>query len=81
MFRRLENAILRLVFANTVFHKRALLVIIHAEYKESLLNILSHLESTLGPSWLSPEKNFQNKVLRRMENAMLRLVFAFFQLI
>ena len=35
MLRFLENAILRLVFANTVFHDRAILLIFDAEFTES----------------------------------------------
>ena len=58
---RLENASLRLVFANTVFHKRAMLVSIYTEYTESLLDILLHLESTLGLLWLGLGKNFQKE--------------------
>ena len=56
----LENAILRLVFANTVFHKRAMLHIFYTEYTQSVSGILLHQESTMGPSWLGQEKNFQN---------------------
>ena len=43
------NAILRLVFANTVFHKTAMLQLFYAEYTESVLDIPSYPESTLGP--------------------------------
>ena len=42
ILRRLENPILRLVFANTGFHKRPMLLIISAEYTHNLLDILSH---------------------------------------
>ena len=40
VLRRLKNAILRLAFANVVFHKRAMLQIIYAEYAESVFDIL-----------------------------------------
>ena len=43
------NAILRLVFANTVFHKTAMLQLFYAEYTESVLDTPSYPESTLGP--------------------------------
>ena len=36
---------LRLVLANTVFHKRSMLPIFHAEYTESALNIISYPKS------------------------------------
>ena len=52
LFAGLENAILRLVFVNTAFHKRAMLQIFYAEYAESMLDILSYQESTIGPPWL-----------------------------
>ena len=77
--RRPENAILRLLFASTVFHKRVILVIIYAEYTESLLGIRSHLESTLDPPWLGTEKSFRNESSQRAGNAILRLVVAFSQ--
>ena len=35
-------------FANTVFHKRIMLLIFYVEYTESVLDILSYLESTMG---------------------------------
>ena len=56
----LGNASLILVFANTVFHERAMLQIFYAEYTESVIEILSYPKSTMGPPWLSQEKNFQN---------------------
>ena len=49
-----------LAFANTVFHKRAMLLIFYAEYTESMLEILSHSECITGPPRLGLEKNFQN---------------------
>ena len=44
-----KKSILRLVFANTVFHKRRMLQIFYAEYTEIVLDILSYPESTMGP--------------------------------
>ena len=50
--------ILALGFTYTVFHKRAILLTFYAEYTESVLDILSYLESTMGPPWLVPLKEF-----------------------
>ena len=36
----LENTNYKLAFANTVFHKRAMLLIFYAEYTKSVLEIL-----------------------------------------
>ena len=44
---------------NTIFHKRAILLILKAEFTESVLT-LSCTKSTMGPPWLDPEKNFQS---------------------
>ena len=55
---RLENTILRLTFAYTAFHKRAMLLILYTEYAKSMLDILSDPESAIGPPWLVPEKTF-----------------------
>ena len=46
-------------FANKVFHKKAILLIFYAELTGSVIDVLSNLESTTGPPWLGPEKNFQ----------------------
>ena len=35
-------------------------LIFYAEYTESVLDILSDPESSMGAPWLGPEKNFQN---------------------
>ena len=43
VLRRLENAILNLVLANN----RGILLIVQAEFTESLLDILSYSESTI----------------------------------
>ena len=45
-------------FANTVFHKRAMLQIFYAEYTESVLDIFSFPESNVDPPWLNQEKYF-----------------------
>ena len=60
------------MFANTAFHKRAILLTFYTEYAESVLDFLSYPEPTIGPPWLGPEKN----ILRRLEDAIFRLVFA-----
>ena len=39
----------QICFANTVFHKRAMLQLFCAESTENTLDILSYLESTMGP--------------------------------
>ena len=59
--RWLENAILKLDFVNTIFHRRAILLIFQAEFIERLLGNLSHPGSTIGPTMAMPEKSFQNK--------------------
>ena len=56
----IKIAILRLVFANTVFHKRVMLQIFYTEYTYGVFDILSYPEFTTGPLWLGQEKNFQN---------------------
>ena len=55
----LENTILRLAFANTVFHKKERLQIFYAVYTKSALDILLYPESTISPPWLGQEKNFK----------------------
>ena len=52
----LENAILKLGFANTVFHKRAILLIFEARFTEGVLDTLSYLESTIGPTMVGPRE-------------------------
>ena len=44
----LANTILRFGFANTVFHKTAMIQLFYAEYAESVLDILSYPELTMG---------------------------------
>ena len=39
---------------------RTMLQIFYAEYTESVLDILSYPESTVGPPWLGQEKHLQN---------------------
>ena len=55
----LENITLRLAFANTVLHKKERLQIFYAEYTKSVLEILLYPESTMSPTWLGQEKNFE----------------------
>ena len=74
-FRRQENAILRLVFSDTVFHKRTMLLIIYAKYAECLLDILSYPESTMGSPWLDPENFCQNESSQKAGKCYLRIGF------
>ena len=70
--RWLENAILGLIFVNTVFYKSAILLIFEAEVTEKTSSrIQSLLKAHHGQ-----RKIFTTKVLRWLENAVLRLVFA-----
>ena len=46
--RWLESVILKLDIANTVFRKRAMLLILEAEVTESVLDILLYTESTIN---------------------------------
>ena len=55
-----EKRYSEIYFSNTVFHKKAMLLIIYTEYAESVLYILSYPESTIGAPWSGPEKSFQN---------------------
>ena len=41
-----------------------------------MLGIPSNPEPNVGPPWLRPEKNFKMEVLKWLENAILRLIFA-----
>ena len=41
-----------------------------------MLDILSYPEPTMDAPWLGPGKNFKIKVLRRLDSAILKLVFA-----
>ena len=56
VLRWLENAIMRLVFASTVSHKRA--VVLSFEFTESLLDILSYPKFTIEPTMVGLEENF-----------------------
>ena len=56
-----EKAILRFVFANTILHKRAILLVFYAGFTESVIETLPYLESTMGAPRLGPEKHFQNQ--------------------
>ena len=78
----LKNAIFRLDFINTVFHKRTMMLIVYTEYK--LLRRVfrkcfrhSFLSSVYyRPPWLGLEKIFKMRVLSRLGDAILLLVFA-----
>jgi len=56
--RWLENAMLKMDFENTVFHKRTMLLIFEAELTESVLDFLSYRESTIGPTIFGAEEKF-----------------------
>ena len=53
-----------MAFANTVFHKKAILLIFEAEVTESMLEIILYTESNMGPPWLGSKKVFQNRSSR-----------------
>ena len=72
----LENAALGLVFANTVFYKSTVLLIFEEKFIESVEQALIsrvYYKDHLG---CARRKIFLIKVLRWLENAVLRLVFA-----
>ena len=52
------------------YFRRAILLICCTEYTESVLDILSYLESVLGSPWLGLCKNVETEILRRLENAI-----------
>ena len=52
------NPILNFDFANTVCNKGGILLIFEAEHTKSVLDILSHPESTVGPIMAWPEEKF-----------------------
>ena len=62
--RWLENAILVLVFANTVFYKSTILLIFEVELTESVLDKLSYPGLLEVLPWLARRKSFIIKVLR-----------------
>ena len=53
-----------------------MLPIFYVEHTKNVLDILLYPESSMGSSWLAPGKIFKMKVLRGLENAILRLLFA-----
>ena len=79
----LKNTIFIFDFTNTVFHKRAMLLIFCTEYTESVLDILFYPESTMahhGWAW----RKFSKCVLSRLENANTvntSFYYMFFQLL
>ena len=56
--RWLENAIMRLVFANTISYKRVALLSFELEFTESLLDILSYSKSSTEPTMVGLEEKF-----------------------
>ena len=61
--------------ANTDFHKRAILLIFYTEYAESVLDCLSYPEPTIGPPWLGPEKNIQNRGSQKARRRYFQIGF------
>ena len=59
VIQRLESAILNFVFADIVFHKRAMSLIFLAECTDSVLNSFRHLEFTIGPTGIFSNKSSQ----------------------
>ena len=49
---------MRLAFANTVSHKRAVSLSSELEFTESLLGILSYPKCTIAPTMVGFEENF-----------------------
>jgi len=45
--RWLENTVLKLAFANTVYHKSAILLFFEAAFRESAVGILTYPESAM----------------------------------
>ena len=56
VFRWLENAIIILIFANTISHKRAVLFSFELEFTESLIDILSDPKFMIGPIMVGLEE-------------------------
>ena len=72
---RLENAILRLVFANTVLHKRAMLLIVYLERTGCVLSIILYPELVWTHHGWARRKLLKTKVLRRLENTLFKIDF------
>ena len=62
-------------FTNSVFFKRTILLIFQSEFTEIVVDILLYLEPIIRPTMVRLGKEIF-KILRRLENANLRLVFA-----
>ena len=61
LLRGQENTLMRLVFANTVPHKRAVVLNFELGCTESLLDFLSYQKYSIGPTVVGSKNNFQNK--------------------
>ena len=48
-------------FVDRVYLKRAILLIFYVELTESVLDILSYAESTVGPIMVGPREKFHDK--------------------
>ena len=71
VFRRLENAMLNMVFTNT----KAVLLIFSVAFTERMLDILLYPECTMGPPWLGPEKIFLNKGSQKGKKRYIQIGF------
>ena len=66
VLKKLVNASFILVFANTVLHKRAMVLIFYADFTRRVLSILSRVYYVAHHGWVRI-KFFKMKGLRRLE--------------
>ena len=71
----LENASLILAFANTLIHKKAMLLIFYVEHTGCALSIILYPELVWTHHGWACRKIFIIKVLRKLENTSLKLSF------
>ena len=69
--KRLENAMLNMVFTNN----RAILLFFLAEFTEGMLDIFLYPKSRMGPPWLVPKKIYQNKGSQRVQKRYFQIGF------
>ena len=60
-----------------VTNNKEILLIFEVEFTEGVLDILLNPGCTMDPQWLDPGKILLIKDLRRVKNAIFRLVFAY----
>ena len=58
----LENAILRVAFANTVCLKRTILILLESEFTDRALEIHTYPESTIWPTMVVPKKKLKKRL-------------------